>query len=327
MPFTVGQFHLDTYATSYVLGYAGANPAEGLAERIFTTIPVDMATGRYKKIDKGDWYRDMVEERGLGAENKLAQFGSSDGVFLTREYGLRHRIDDRTRQNNNTPIDLKKMAGNFLASQHQIHKNGYLAAKFLQPGIWGTDIVGSATPTGAQVLQFDQSGSRPIQTIRKQRRAIHRTTGKRPNVLVLGADVYDVLIDHPDFAGKMPTTEMRIVNEGILSAVFEVDDVVVAESVYNATAEGLTPVMSYQVNSKCALLLYKAPLATTDGTAVTGGAIFPWRGLIPGTNADGLAILERRYDAAYSDEWDSRSAWDMALMAPDVGCFFTSLVS
>lgn len=325
MPFRVGQFHIDTYATNYVLGYGMTTPGT-LAERVFTTIPATGATGSFLKVDKGSWFRSQVEERPMGGENKLAYYGTSTGTYLTREFGLRHRIDDRTAANNNSPYDLSKAAGMFLAGQHQIHKDGYLASKFFTPGVWGTDVVGHASPSGAQFLQFNQSGSKPIQVIRQYRRTMSRTTGRRANVLVLGTDVYDVLLDHADFVGRLSNDSVRIVNEQLMARIFEVDEIVVAEPIYNSAAEGLTPVMQYIVNSKIMFLAHRAPMATTDGTAVTAGAIYPWAGLIPGMNRDGLAILERRYDAAYSDEWDSRSAWDMQVMAADLGVFFSSAV-
>lgn len=328
MPFNVAEFHLDTYATNYVLGYAMANPRDTLAERVFTTIPTPVATGKFKRLDKGSWYRTNVEERALGGENKLAYYDTTDGVFLTREYGLKHRIDDRVMANNNSPLDLSRTAAMYLMGQHQIHKDGYLASKFFTTGVWGTDIVGvSSGPTGTQILQFDQSGSKPIQVIRKYRRAIHKSTGRRPNVLALGADVYDTLLDHADIVGRLSDNSDRIVNEQKLASIFEVDDVVVADPVYNAAAEGLTTSMQYIVNSKVMWLGHRAPLATTDGTAVTAGAIYPWTGLIPGTNGDGMAILRRRYEAAYSWEWDSRYAWDMQTMAPDLAVFFSSVVA
>ena len=60
----------------------------------------------------------------------------------------------------------------------------------------------------------------------------------------------------------------------------------------------------------------------------TAIATFAWTGLIPGvTNTLGGVIERGRDDRAHSDYFQGRMAWDMQIIAADLGVFFSAAVA
>jgi hypothetical protein len=85
-------------------------------------------------------------------------------------------------------------------------------------------------------------------------------------------------------------------------------------------------VYAHIVNTKDALLVYSAPSPATE--APSGGYIFAWTGLL-GANATNplAAVVRGRDDRAHSDWFHCRTAYDMKVVAPELGVFFDNAVS
>lgn len=322
--------HLDQYLTTFAYGY-DQRQAESVAMRAFTPVPVQMGAGKYKYIQKGAWFRDEVKVRPLGGAGDLATYGLADGVYACEEYSLRHRIDDRVQNLNSTAFDLLETGTNMLLRKHMIRKDRLWSTSYFKTGVWGTDWTGVATgPTGNQFLRFDQTGADPIGTVARAKVALRQATGFTPNVLVLGADVELNFTTNPALVDRIKYGAGNFgpfVNQQILAQAFGVQDVVTPSAVYNSAAEGQADTMTWIIDSKAMLLLYRADRAALDGSTPTAGAVFTWEGLIPGANPDGAAVERRRAPPeTHSDEIEVRSGFDIEPVALDLGAFFASAV-
>jgi len=174
-------------------------------------------------------------------------------------------------------------------------------------------------------VQSTFAATTPIVDLRTQILSMESTTGFRPNKLVLGAEVWNVLQDHADFlarinAGQTPGGP-AIANLAQLAAILEIDEVLVARAVRNTALEGATEATSF-ILGKAALLLYAAPSPAIE--TPSAGYTFAWSGFT-GAVA-GMRQKRFRMEPIESDRVECEMAWDQKVVASELGRFFATAV-
>lgn len=322
-----GTLHVDRYLTSFSVQYV-QDERDFVSHRASSIVPVTMQSDKYVVYDRGYFWRDEAEPRPLGGRPAQVTYKLGEGVYSCVEYALEHVIDDRQRKNADDPIKLDELATSLLTQKQMIKQDRIWAANFFAAGAgWSSLKVGTASTPGAnQFLQFDDANSDPIGTIDQLKDEIHERTGFMPNTLVLGASVKRSLRSHPDIADRIKYTQTGIADDDILASLFEVDDVVVARSIYNSAAEGATDDFDYIVDKTGALLAYIESNPGLDSP--TAIAKFVWTGLFGGqANEIGGVMTRGRDSRASSDYIQNHMAWDMQQVAADLGCFLQNTVS
>jgi hypothetical protein len=200
---------------------------------------------------------------------------------------------------------------------------------FFTTGVWAENMTGVAAAPGAnQFLQLDQAGASPISLFRKARRRFNLRTGTDANTLVVGPEVWDVLIDHPEIVSRIQYTQAGFLTEDLVARALGVDNIYVAESVM-ATDSGdeltadVFPQTSY-LAGKSMLLCYAAP--RPNRTAPSAGYTFSWKGYL-GASAWGGRIKKFRMEAIACDRIEIEAAYDMKVVAPELGSFWSNVVS
>lgn len=320
-----GALHVDKYLTDFSVNYI-QDKRNFVGQRASSTIPVQNASDSYVVYERGYFWRDEVQPRPLGGRPQQVGYKITSGNYNAVEYGLEHVIDDRQRANVDAPIKLDQNATTLLSQKQMIKQDRSWAQKFFATSKWTTEATGVASsPSTGQFIKFNDASSDPIGTIDAYKDEINRKTGFMPNTLVLGTDVRRTLRTHPDISDRIKYTQTGIADEDILGKLFEVQNLAVARSVYNAAAEGSTDDFEFIVNPKAMWMGYIDPNPSIDSP--TAIATFAWTGRFPGiTNALGGTILRGRDDRAHSDYFQSLQAWDMRIIAQDLGVFFTAVV-
>ncbi len=154
-------------------------------------------------------------------------------------------------------------------------------------------------------------------------------TGRRPNRLVLGAKAYAVLKNHPELLERIKysasSNAPAVVTQQVMAQLFDVEEVLIAESIYNTAAEGQTDAPEFIVDPKSALLLCATPSPSIK--VPSAGYTFAWTGLVPGlNNAWGGVIYRGREELAHTDVIQIRATYDMRITASDLGVFLETLV-
>jgi len=320
-----GALHVDRYLTDFSVMFV-QDSSNFVANRAASLITVNKQTDIYVTYDRGYFWRDEAQARPLGGRPQQVGYKLSSGVYTATEYALEHVVDDRQRANADEPIRLDENATTLLTQKNMIKQDRVWAQRFFTSGVWSTEFSGvGSTPTGTQFLQFQDAASTPIETIDAAKERILRATGFMPNTLVLGSGVKRVLRSHPDISDRIKYTQQGVADDAILASLFEVDNVIVARSVYNSAMEGATDSFQFIVDESAMLLCYIDPNPTVDSP--TAIANFAWTGLIPGqTNQLGGVIERGRDDRAHSDYFQGRMAWDLRLVSQDLGVFFNDVV-
>lgn len=334
---TPQQVHVDRYLTNMSIMYSQEADI-WIAGKVFPQLPVLKKSDLYVKFPKGYFMRDEMEPRPLGGRPRATGYELEKGNYSCEEEALEHKIDDRVRENADEPIapDLRGME--LLTEKALIHRDREWAEHFFKASVWSITWKGvhkeSETSEGEKkFLQFDVykaagEESEPIQFFDERATEMRRKTGRRPNKLVLGADVYVAIKNHPKVVERVKFTMSppAVVTPGILATLFDVEEVLIAESISNKAPEGKEDNIDFIVDSESCLLVYaaKSPSIYTP----SAGYIFAWTGLIPGvTNAMGGVIQRGREELAHTDVLQIRCAYDMRATASDLGMFIEGAIA
>lgn len=321
-----GTTHVDRYLTSYSVTYMQSK-ASFIAGRAASLIRVQNQSDKFVVYDRGYFWRDEMKPRALGGRPEQVGYKVGEGTYSAVEWAAEHVVDDRQRANTDAPINLDQNAARLLSDKAMIRADRIWATNFFAANIWTTLRVGTAsTPGTNQFLQFDDANSDPIGVIDHYKDVMHQLTGFMPNTLVLGAAVRRTLRSHPDIADRIKYVGIGLADEAKLQELFDVPNVMTARSIYNAADEGATDSFQYIVDARSAWMGYIEPNPGLDSP--TAIANFAWQGLIAGqTNDFGGVITRGREDRAYSDWFHNRMAFDLKVVAADLGVFLQNAVS
>lgn len=324
---SAAQLHVDRFLTNMAVAWS-QDQANFVADKVFPMCPVTKESDLYAVYQKGTFYRqNQMRPRPLGGRPPSAGYEITEGNYRCIEWSLEHLIDDRTRQNADQPLDPDLAGMRFLQTQALIQRDSLWAQKYFVTGVWGTDWTGVASaPSANQFLQWDQSGSDPIQFIRGRCVDVAGKTGYRPNVVVFGALAYEAFINHPDVLDRIKFTQRGIVSSDIVAALLDVDKVVSPRAVANSAHEGQADNIAYIANQTNVMLAYAAPAPSIQEPSA--GYTFAYTGLLPGMdNAFGGVIQRGREELAHSDVLQIRASYDQEVVASDLGEMFQTVVS
>lgn len=322
----LGQIHIDRYLTNFSQMYV-QDGSGFIGQQAASVIPVQKQTDIYLEYDRGYFWRDDAEPRPLGGRPVQVSYKINTGTYSAIEWALEHVVDDRQRANADDGIRLDENATRLLTGKQLIRQDRVWVQKFFKTGVWSHNFAGVASsPTGTQFLQFNDVNSSPIDAIDEAKERMHQITGYMPNTLVMGAAVKRTLRIHPDISDRIKYTQVGVADEALLASLFEVDNVVIARSIYNASDEGVADSFQYIADRYSFWLGYIEPNPGLDSP--TAIANFAWTGLLPGmTNALGGIVERGRDDRAHSDWFQSRMAWDLRMVSADLGAFFSNAVA
>lgn len=294
-----------------------------IATKVFPVVNVDSTAGHFQKFKKGDFFRIETRERAAATESVGGGFRleESQQMYGIRVYAIHKDIDDMTRRSLRDSFDLERAATQYVSQQMLLFRERMWADKFFKTGVWTKNRAGVASgPTGTQFLRWDNANSDPITDVTTEAFNIAEATGNIPNVMVISPRVFQALKSHPLMLERAGNNAVTL---NLLASIFEVDNVYVPRAIVNTGAEGASDSFGLMYG-KHALLAYR-----TDSPSLinpSGGYIFNWQGY-PNANVEGTRIKQFRLEAINSDRIEGELAMDLQIVAPDLGAFFSDVVS
>lgn len=293
-----------------------------IADKCFPIVPVAKQSDRYFTYNKGDWYRDEVQKRAPSTESAGGGYTIDNTPNYYCDVWAFHKdVSDQIRNNADAPLNPDRDATRFVAQRHMLRKDKHFASQYFTTGLW------TGSSTGADITPgtlWDAAGSDPMADVDAEKEAIHAETSYMPNVLIVGTKVHTALKNNEAVKDIIKYTQRAIVTEDLLAAIFGVDKYLVARANENTAAENATVAMSRVFTPEDALLLYSAPAPSI--MEPSAGYIFTWTGLL-GAGAFGNTISKFRMEHLKSDRIEGEMAWDMKVVATDLGAYFDGAVS
>ena len=322
------QTHIDKALTQISVAYMQDN-ATYVADKVFPVIPVVKQSDRYFMYKKEDWFRDEAEERALGTESAGGDYDiDNTPTYFCRKYAYHKDVFEEDRANSDDPLMPDQDATEFVTDKLLLRREIAWATRYFSTGVWGTEfagISGADNVPGNQLKHWSDPNSDPIKHITDRATDMQELTGKRPNKLVIGQRVFDALINHPDILDRIKYTQRGIVSVDLLAALFGVQSVLIAGAIKNTAVKGKSADMEF-IMGKHALLCFTA--ATPSLKTATAGYIFAWKGML-GANAYGGRTLRIPVPllGEGAERIEGEIAWDMKVVASDLGAFFNGIVA
>lgn len=327
-----GQFNPHTALTNMAMAYY-QNAANYFARAIFPVCRVQNSSDNYYIFDKEDLLRDSWQRKPAYGQVMPAVLSEHTDTYAVTVDQMIMGIDqirqtDLQRRQGPALKDPRTQRTKTIAEQSNIHQDRLFAEKFFKAGVWANEWTGvdSTTTTGKEFIKFSNDNSDPIQFIADQKLEMHEQTGRTPNKLALGANVFNALRKHPGILERVKyggtTANPANVTKNVLAQLFEVDEIVVLMSIWNQAKQGKEADMSFIGDPNALLLAY-----ATDAPSIeepSAGYIFTWDMLGDGQL---MPIFHRvKNDATHSEEVEGMMAFDMRKTADDLAMFCKDVV-
>ena len=332
---TPSQVHIDKPLTNLTLAYV-QDQSMFIADKVFPVVGVDHQSDYYYIYDRENMNRSGdVAKVAPRTELETIGMSISNSTYNADVYGLAMDFDEQTLANEDAALEIRQAGAQTLAMRMMIHREKQFASTFFATGVWTTEVdgVASATPTAGQRTQWnDYTNSEPIVDVTDARRAMQLASGGfKPNTMIVGKEVRDKLINHPDILGRLnggaTVTNTALVTDAKLAEIFEVENFFTMEAVENSAKEGLTESNAF-IGGKHAMLTYTPASASKMSPAA--GLTFAWNNL-PGVANLGVSV------ESYSGDWlrvkqiaeriEVKMAYDMKVVGADMGYFFNGIVA
>jgi hypothetical protein len=215
-----------------------------------------------------------------------------------------------------------------------LHREKLWADKYFASSVWSTDWTGVAgAPIANQVRQWsDYTNSTPIVDVTNILRTMQlRSGGFKANVMVIGKEARDVLVNHPTILARLnggsTTSNPALITDAKLAEIFGVEKFLVMEAVRNTAKEGLTESNSF-IGGKAVAFFYVPP---ASGLMVaSAGMTFVWDEL---ENASGYGMTIKSYTGDYltergiAEKIEVNMAYDQKVVSADLGAFIATVVA
>lgn len=228
-------------------------PVGFIADRVLPVVGVNFEAAGYYTFDDTNFNIPEMKRNPRGVYKEI-DFGMSSDNYRAEEYGLEARIDDRERRNAPGVLDLDTSKTRRLTNAALLNRERRVANLVTNTA----NVTQNETLVGA--AQWSDPTSDPMAATGRARNAIRQKTGVLPNRLTLGYNVYTALRTHPRVVDFLDGGRASVQD---LAEYFEVQEVIVAQAVYNSAKEGLTTTL-VDLWGNDALFSYQSAIVSAD---------------------------------------------------------------
>ncbi len=329
------QVHIDRPLTNLTLAYV-QDQENFIADRVFPLVGVSKQSDKYYEFSRANMNR-TGDVKKLAPRTEVERIGlelSNDSYFAD-VYGIGMDFSEQDLANEDENLNIRIQGAQTLVNRMMIHREEQFATNFFSTQVWDTEVTGvSSNPTGSQVLQWNDASANPIVNVTTAMRTVQlKSGGFKPNTLVVGKEVRDELINHPDILARLnggaTVTNTALVTDAKLAEIFGVERFLVMEAVKNTEVEGSsTEETNAFIGGKNALLAYTPASAGLQTPA--SGLTFAWNS-IPGANNLGVTVESFSDDALkrlqIAEHIQVKMSYQMKVVGSELGYFFKDIVA
>jgi len=310
---TLSDIHVDPALTDFSVAYF-QDKSKFVVPNIFPIVPVAQRSAKYHIFDKNEILRSDSKKRAPNTEAPVRGYKLSQDSYHCEVYSIAVDVSEQTRANADPVLDPEEDAAQVTAQDIMIGMDRNWTNAAFSTGVWGTE----STAT------WNTSTGDPIGDIQTGVLTMLEETGKRPNVLALGAESwYSGLWSSTQFLERLPDNAARIVTPNFIAEMFGFDAVYILDTVEFTGDQGTTGDPGF-IHEDHALLAYVNPRAGVK--EATAGKTFVWSGLV----GSGDGIRTKRMYMPWKDAMprvETDAAYDFKIVATDLGYLIKNTVS
>lgn len=207
----------------------GYQNSEMIASFLFPTVPVNARGGKIIQFGK-EAFMLYQTQRAPGENTRRVRFGYAGAPYALADFSLEGVVPMEVQEEaaNGPGIDLGEGAIGDVSAIMLLGLEKQSADLARNPANYGSSnkIVLSGTD------QWSDGASDPIDMIEAAKEQVRAATGKRPNTVTLGAQVFSKLKNHPKVLERIKYTGRDVATKELLAALFGVERVAVGDAIY-----------------------------------------------------------------------------------------------
>lgn len=310
------------------------NSQDYFARSIFPICRVRRSADNYHRFGLEDLLRSGWAAKPALGKVMPTVFGEDTDTYAVKVYQMIMGIDeiDETdisrREGPSYANDTRQINTKIIAEHANILQDEMFANSFFRAGVWSNEVTGvdGTTPNADETIKWTNDNSDPVQYVSELKLDMKRKTGREPNRMALGAEVFTALRKHPailervKYGGSTPNPAK--VTKNVLAQLFEMDDLSVMMSIHNQAKVGKDADMKFIADPTAMLLAYAT--STPSIKEPSAGYIFQWDML-----GDGQIMPIFHYPGeggTHSEYVEGLMAFQMKKTADDLAVFVKDLV-
>ena len=268
-----GDWHIDAALSEMAIQFS-LDAGMYLGPSIMPVVNVAHQSDRYYVWDKDYWFRIPDTRRAPGTRAKQVETSISSLAYYANNYALEEKVPFEDLSNADVALSLEESAARHVMQLLLLDQENRIASLFTTAAN-----VGSGNALTGTNQWSDRANSDPVSDVTTGRLWIQQQTGFKPSTMVVGQEVNDAMLLHPDMIDRVKFTQ-RATNATIgnaLADIFGVGNYYVGGAPKQNAAEGLPTSASSMtfIWGKNVSLFYAPP---APGKNVPSGAYaFRWR--------------------------------------------------
>ena len=296
-----------------------------VGHRVMPLLPRTKPSGKFPRVSIEQLNVLLDTKRNIDGTYKRSTRDWNDDDYNTEEHGLEATIDDRTLARYDDIIDCETFEG-------QVIENSLLMSYEKEVA----DLMFNATTftgrTGAVSNEWDDlSNATPVTDINTRITSIRRACGVKPNALVVNDNVFrnlkrcDEVINNLKYQGFQDARPGEISRQA-LAISLNVDEVIVADSLYNANETGLADSLTDFWSDEYALLARVA--VTQNPLERCVGRTFMWSEE-GATDGERMGVIAETYyeENRRGGTLRRRTDWGLETMQLECGYLFSNVTT
>ena len=329
--------HIDRPLSNISIAYSQSADAFAAA-RVFPVVPVAKQSDKYWVYLRAAFLRDEMRKRAPGTESAGGGWQMTTDSYSCDVWAFHKDLDNQTLANYDEPLNARRETTEYLTQKFLISREKNWVTNFFGTGIWTREKTGAASgATGNQFNQWDApSTADPIKDVSTWKLQMLKETGYKPNVMTVGAQVWEALKQSPDILDRVKfqssaNGQPSLVSRQTIAALFEVDEIIVSEAIASAVGEAVpdvantaAAVASDFIAGKHLLLSYRP--RTPGLLTPSAGYTFEWTGL-EGGGGYNSAISSFYLAEIKSERIEIEAAYASKQVCNDLGTFALNVIA
>ena len=327
--------HVDTLLSNFSVAL-WQDTSVFVGTRFFGVQNVSKASDLYKVFPAGHFSRSYKTRRAEEGVANSVGYKTTEEAYSCKDDALRIFVSDRKRANTDQQEQLDQASTTVVTESILIGKEQEFVENFLTAGKWSKDYnVGTDSLPGSGTKNWsDPTAEIESDVVLLAEEFVLQSGGRKPNKILMTLDVYNIVRLHPSIkelvSGGATTAMPAQVMKQKLAELFEVDEVVVMQSIVNLANDEVVDGSGNPIatNTFIASGVFLMAYVDTMGGLMspTAASTFVHSEYIPMGVDKGPAIRRYRGEAGQKGEYiEAEMSIDQKLVAPDLGLFLYNI--
>lgn len=225
---------VDPVLTNSARGYQMPTPL--VWPSLYPAVNVNVRGGRRIEFDRSEFVARKTL-RAPGSDAAEVEFGHTGAAFALDPHSLDGKLPIEVQQDADSipGMNMQMRTAQKTREILELEYEREVAAEATDNSNYGSN-----TAALSGTARWDTSTGTPSADVQAAVAAIRAATGKRPNTIVIGGNVYDQMRNNGDIVDRIKYTQRGIPNLDDLRAYFGLPNVVLGDAVTAATAAATT---------------------------------------------------------------------------------------